>query len=103
MTKNDFYRYCRLIHGWLSAFAFIALCFFSFTGLLLNHPEWFSGSPASIVKTKFTLTETEAEQLRTSSDPSRMLAGLVAKKVALQGKISEDETEGNPVGNEIFV
>jgi uncharacterized protein len=103
LTKNDFYRYCRLLHGWLSAFAFVALCFFSFTGLLLNHPEWFSGSPASIVKEKFTLAERELQQLRASAEPSRALAGMVAKRIALKGEVAEDEAEGNLVGDEVFV
>ena len=34
------YRQCRAWHGYLSAFAFIALMFFSATGILLNHPDW---------------------------------------------------------------
>ena len=46
--KITFYRQCRLWHGWLSAFAFITLMFFSATGLLLNHPEWFAGDPALV-------------------------------------------------------
>jgi hypothetical protein len=44
--KINLYRQCRLWHGWLSAFAFIALMFFSATGLLLNHPEWFADADA---------------------------------------------------------
>ena len=39
--RRDFYRHSRYVHGWLSAFAFLTLLFFSVTGLLLNHPEWF--------------------------------------------------------------
>ncbi len=42
--RRDFYRHARYVHGWLSAFAFIVLIFFSVTGLLLNHPEWFTPS-----------------------------------------------------------
>lgn len=40
--KIAFYRQCRIWHGWLSAIAFLALMFFSATGLLLNHPDWFA-------------------------------------------------------------
>ena len=39
--RRDFYRHSRYVHGWLSAFAFLTLLYFSVTGLLLNHPEWF--------------------------------------------------------------
>jgi hypothetical protein len=46
--KIGFYRQCRLWHGWLSAFAFLALMFFSVTGLLLNHPEWFGDTTAPV-------------------------------------------------------
>lgn len=46
--KPGFYRQCRLWHGWLSALAFLILMFFSATGLLLNHPEWFAGNTASV-------------------------------------------------------
>jgi hypothetical protein len=46
--KISFYRQCRLWHGWLSAFAFLALMFFSATGLLLNHPEWFGDNSALV-------------------------------------------------------
>src|SRR5262245_60875028 len=48
--KIRFYRQCRLWHGWLSAFAFIALMFFSSTGLLLNHPDWFADGNAAPVE-----------------------------------------------------
>ena len=35
-----FYTQCRHWHGYLSAFAFLALIFFSASGIVLNHPEW---------------------------------------------------------------
>jgi hypothetical protein len=45
-NKGAFYRFARMAHGYLSAFAFVALIFFAGTGLLLNHPEWFKGQNA---------------------------------------------------------
>jgi len=102
LNKNDFYRYCRLVHGWLSAFAFVALCFFSFTGLLLNHPDWLSGSLASASE-KFALTQDEVQQLRNAPQPSEVLVSLVAKRVRLEGKIGEGDADGNVVGNELYV
>jgi hypothetical protein len=103
MNKNDFYRYCRLVHGWLSALGLVALCFFSFTGLLLNHPEWFSGSPANVAKQSFKLTESEVQQLRASSAPSQALVGIAATRTELKGKLSEEEADGDTVGRELFV
>ena len=53
--KIEFYRQSRLWHGYLSAFAFIALIFFSVTGLLLNHPEWLKREDARPQETRFIL------------------------------------------------
>jgi hypothetical protein len=71
--KIHFYRQCRLWHGWLSAFAFIALMFFSATGLLLNHPEWFHNEGAPVER-------------HVQFDP----AGLKAKSAAVLGKMLAD-------------
>ena len=38
MSSGDFFRVCRWLHGYLSAFAFLSLMLFSATGLILNHP-----------------------------------------------------------------
>jgi hypothetical protein len=103
MTKTDFYRYCRLLHGWLSAFAFVALCFFSFTGLLLNHPEWFTSSKVDVRKQNFTLTAREIEQLRAATEPSKVLVGFAATRTLLKGEIKEGDAEGDVVGKELFV
>ncbi len=103
MNKHHFYRYCRLLHGWLSAFAFVALCFFSFTGLVLNHPNWISGTPAGVVKQNFALSKSEIEQLRAAAEPAHTLVGFAAQRIAVKGKLNEDEADGNLVGNEMFV
>jgi hypothetical protein len=42
-----FYTQCRHWHGYLSAFAFLALIFFSASGILLNHPEWLGDTDAA--------------------------------------------------------
>jgi len=103
MNKHHFYRYCRFLHGWLSALAFVALCFFSFTGLLLNHPEWFSESTAEVVKQHFTLTDNEIKQVRAAIKPSQTLVGLAAKRMVLKGAVSEGDADDSVVGNELFV
>ena len=49
--KSKTQKYCRMLHAYLSAFAFLILVFFAASGLLLNHPEWFSGGEISEDKT----------------------------------------------------
>jgi uncharacterized protein len=98
-SKQDFYRYCRLVHGWLSAFAFLLLCFFSITGLLLNHPEWGSETAPKPIEEKFTLAPQDLRQLNDAEEPEQLLAELAAKHVALKGAFSG----GNQVGNDVFV
>jgi hypothetical protein len=107
MTKNEFYRYCRLVHGWLSALAFIALCFFSFTGLLLNHPEWFAGS-ATVEKQSFMLNDAEIRQLRSAAKPAQALVEIASNKIELKGAVEENDAgendaDGTVVGDELFV
>lgn len=98
-SKQDFYRYCRLIHGWLSAFAFLILCLFSVTGLLLNHPDWPLAKAPDPIETKFTLTQADLERLANADEPERDLVDITAQRVELRGAISG----GNDVSNEIFV
>jgi uncharacterized protein len=98
-SKQDFYRYCRLIHGWLSAFAFLILCLFSVTGLLLNHPDWPLATAPQPIENTFELTQAELEMLGNADEPERLLIDIAAEKVTLRGSYSG----GNEVGNEIFV
>jgi uncharacterized protein len=98
-SKHDFYRFLRLIHGWLSAFAFLILCLFSITGLLLNHPDWAIAKAPPPIEDEFTLSAAELEQLGNAEEPELRLVAIAATKVALKGAV----TGGNEVGNEIFV
>jgi uncharacterized protein len=98
-SKQDFYRYSRLVHGWLSAFAFLILCFFSITGILLNHPEWATESVPTPIETKFRLEEAELQQLFDAKEPELLLPDMAAKRVALKGEF----TGGNQARNDLFV
>ena len=98
-SKQDFYRYCRLIHGWLSAFAFLILCFFAITGLLLNHPDWPLGEAPPTIDKKFTLEPNELQQLNDAEEPETLLVEFTSERVTLKGEI----TGGNQAGNEVFV
>lgn len=97
-SKGDFHRYSRLVHGWLSAFAFLLLCFFAFTGLLLNHPDWLKGKAPAPIETKFKLDAEEMERVRYAAEPAEELALVAATKVAVRGTY----TGGNQVGKEVF-
>ena len=99
MKKGDFFRYCRIVHGWLSALAFLLLCFFSFTGLVLNHPGWFTGNAPEPVESKLTLTTEELDAIREAEVPGEKLAELVGKKADVKGAYSS----GDLVGRELFV
>jgi hypothetical protein len=103
MTKNDFYRYARLTHGWLSAFAFAALCFFAFTGMLLNHPEWFADSKLTVVNRSFTLTSDEIQRLRTARRPSLTLVEVVSQRMPLKGAIGVGDEDDGLAGDDLFV
>ena len=98
-SKQDFYRYSRLVHGWLSAFAFLILCFFSITGILLNHPEWATESAPAPLETKFRLEEDELQQLFDAKEPELLIPDMAAKRVALKGEF----TGGNQARNDLFV
>ena len=90
--KGEVYRQARLWHGWLSALAFLALIFFSATGLLLNHPEWFkSAAEAKPVETTVTLSPAELARARAASDPGRAVAEFVGRKVKLLGAFQSGE------------
>ena len=99
VNKQDFYRYCRLIHGWLSAFAFLILLLFSITGLLLNHPDWSLGEAPDPIETTFELSQSELEQIGNAEAPEQVLVEIAGQKVALRGAV----TGGDEVGNELFV
>ncbi len=91
--KIEFYRQSRLWHGYLSAFAFISLMFFSVTGLLLNHPEWLAQESKS-EEIRLNLLPGDIAAARNTGDPARALAGLIDAKGGVGGLYSSGEIEG---------
>lgn len=94
--KIEFYRQCRLWHGYLSAFAFLSLMFFSLTGLLLNHPDWLKQPEAQPQETRATLSPDAVAAAMKRDDKPRALAELLAAKgevagVYASGEVEEDE------------
>ena len=88
--RRDFYRHARYVHGWLSAFAFIVLVFFSLTGLFLNHPEWFN--PAKEEKmVKIELPEKLLQSLQKQENPSDDLMDYIRQKESIVGRYQSSE------------
>jgi hypothetical protein len=97
--KFQIYRQCRIWHGYLSAFAFAALLFFSVTGLLLNHPDWFTSEAPPIEESTFALTSQQLEEVRGAPAPAEALARIVADRATLYGEFKD----GTVAGEEVFV
>lgn len=96
-TKGEFYRQCRLWHGYLSAFSFIALLFFSATGVVLNHPDWFKTRAPAAVESHFTLTAAELARVKAAPAPGPVLVEIAAAKSPLKGAFVEAEVAGDDV------
>lgn len=92
-SKGAFYRACRMVHGYLSAFAFLALIFFAATGLLLDHPDWLQGrAPRERVATA-RLAPVELAQALRAPDPDRALAAAAARRLPLLGAYKDGSTD----------
>lgn len=90
--KGEFYRQSRIWHGYLSAFAFLALIFFALTGLLLNHPDWLAAaSRPKDIERKLTLPAQALETARKAPDPSRALVAAVERETPLRGAFQSGE------------
>ncbi len=90
--SGDFYRLCRMLHGYLSAAAFIALIFFSVTGLFLNHPGWLSHEPAER-SVSLTLAKDEMTQALAAPVPGKALGEAVARHTALIGRFKSGDVQ----------
>lgn len=94
--RRDFYRHSRYVHGWLSAFAFLTLLFFSVTGLLLNHPEWFE--PAKTEETtQLILPESILKSIKQQENPSDTILNYVRQQQNVVGRYQSSEVMDNEV------
>lgn len=92
--KGALFRLCRMLHAYLSAFAFLALFFFSATGILLNHPEWFENYQPAERKVAFALTPAELAAAKASKDRGRALAAAAARHAPLPGAYASADVDG---------
>jgi hypothetical protein len=74
-----------MLHAYLSAFAFLALIFFSLTGVLLNHPEWFERYQPAESQVAFALSPEELAAAKAAKDPGPALARAAATHARLAG------------------
>ena len=91
--KIEFYRQCRLWHGYLSAFAFLSLMFFSLTGLLLNHPDWLKQEEAQPQESRVTVSRDAIAAAMNLDDKPRALAALLSAQKAVSGVYASGEVE----------
>ena len=92
-AKIAFYTQVRHWHGYLSALAFLALMFFSFTGIVLNHPDWLPQEPDGLrVSAMLPLPALQAAQK--SADPGAALGLLAAEHLPLRGAYSSGDIDG---------
>jgi hypothetical protein len=92
-AKIAFYTQVRHWHGYLSALAFLALMFFSFTGIVLNHPDWLPQEPDG-VRVTATLPMAALQAARDSADPGAALGLLAAAHLPLKGAYSSGDIDG---------
>jgi hypothetical protein len=92
--KGAFFRLSRMLHAYLSAFAFLTLIFFSATGVLLNHPEWFESYRPAESQAAIALTPAELAAARASKDPGRAMAAVAATKMHLAGAYASGDLDG---------
>lgn len=89
--KGAFYRTCRMLHAYFSAAAFITLMFFSVTGLMLNHPDWFSPQRDAASSATATLDPAALEGALAAGDQAAALASLVEDAFAVRGGFQSAE------------
>jgi len=92
--RGAFFRLSRMLHGYLSAFAFLALIFFCATGILLNHPEWFEGYEPAHSQASFMLSPAELAAARAAKDPGPALAAAAQTKARLAGAYASADIDG---------
>lgn len=85
-NKSAFYRACRIWHSYLSAAAFLMLIFFSVSGILLNHPDWFASRDGSASEpVTVTLNPSKLENAMNAESPGPALAGLIKENANVIG------------------
>lgn len=87
-----FNSFVRWAHIYLSMVGFLTMLFFSFTGITLNHPNWFGGETGRSSTLKDSLPLDWVND--TSSEPDRLkIAEHLRDKHRLRGMVKEFRTD----------
>jgi hypothetical protein len=90
--KGALFRLSRMLHAYLSAFAFLALIFFAATGLLLNHPDWIDLTKMRETTSTVTLSKADLDAAAKASDPNAALGKVLSQRTKLLGGYKSGET-----------
>ena len=83
-----FKKWTRTLHIYISMLGVLALIFSSFTGIMLNHEEWFGFAAPRIVKKAGTLPEA------TGRDPDKLaIVEELRREFAATGALESFEIE----------
>jgi hypothetical protein len=94
-SAGSLYRLARMLHAYLSAFAFLALIFFSLTGLTLNHPDWLAGRRQPEETRELSLPPAAVAAALKAEDPARALGAAVERAARVTGSYASGEVLGD--------
>ena len=100
VSRSALFRLAREWHGYLSAIAFVALLFFSATGIVMNHPNITDSHLPDLIQRPFTLSPAEIAAIRANPDPGRTFVMTAERHI---GKLSGGFRDGQLDGDEAFV
>jgi hypothetical protein len=87
--KKETAKLSRWLHIYLSMLSFAVVLFFSFTGLTLNHPNWFGGDKQVVVKNKGKLNVNWVNPADTSKVSKLEIVEFLRKTYHVKGLVNE--------------
>ena len=78
-----------MLHGYLSAAAFIMLMFFAASGLLLNHPDWLGAERQDAEPVILELDLAGLDAARASNTPEQAFEALIRGATPIRGKLKD--------------
>ena len=90
-----FYTQCRNWHGYLSAFAFLILMFFSATGILLNHPDWLTSDEPEPQSVTAIIPADKISAAQKAQDAGKALGAVVAGQIKLLGAYNSGDVDSS--------
>lgn len=78
-----------MLHGYLSAAAFLLLMFFAASGLLLNHPSWFGADRQEADPVILALDIELLENAQASETPEQAFEDLIRDAAEVRGKLKD--------------